>query len=142
MEMSGVRPIITEMLMGHGIGVSVSYMKPTEKEMLEEYGKAIDALTIIGGKPLDKGGVLATIRREMLSTKYGEQEIKAMGDLSTLTTEQFVEVLNKKSLGLNGKGNQKVVPAAEVRGLIEQGWEYVSQLPDGYTIVRLPRLGA
>jgi integrase len=139
MEMSGVRPIITEMLMGHGIGVSVSYMKPTESEMLQEYAKAIDALTIIGGKTMDRGGVLATIRREMLSTRYGEEEIKGMGDLSKLTTEQFVEVLNRKALGL--KGSQKVVPAAEVRGLIEQGWEYVSQLPDGYTIVRLPRNG-
>ena len=75
----------------------------------------------------------------MLSTRYSEEEIKGMGDLSRMTTEQFVELLNKKALGL--KGSQKVVPAAEVRALVEQGWEYVSQLPDGYTIVRLPRNG-
>jgi len=142
MEMSGVKPIITEMLMGHTLGVAGSYMRPTEREMLGEYAKAIDALTIFGnGQSMNKGGVLATIRKEMLSTRYGEEEIREMGDLSKLTTEQFVEVLNRKGLGLNGKGSQKVVPAAEVRALVEQGWEYVSQLPDGYTIVRLPRNG-
>lgn len=142
MEMSGVRPIITEMMMGHGIGVAGSYMKPTEREMLEEYAKAIDALTVFGtGQSINRGSVLATIRKEMLSTRYGEDEIREMGDLSKLTTERFVEVLNRKGLGLNGKGSQKVVPAAEVRALVEQGWEYISQLPDGYTIVRLPRNG-
>jgi integrase len=46
MEMSGVKPIITEMLMGHALGVARSYMKPTLAEMVEEYSKAIDNLTI------------------------------------------------------------------------------------------------
>lgn len=142
MEMSGVKPIITEMMMGHTLGVAGSYMRPTEKEMLEEYAKAIDALTVLGPrKSMDEGGVRATIRKELLSTKYTEEEIRQMGDLSRMTVEQFVEVLNRKSLGLNGWGSQKVVPAGEVRALVEQGWEYVSQLPDGYTIVRLPRNG-
>ena len=61
------------------------------------------------------------------------------GYLSRLTVEQFVEILDRKALGLNGQGSQKVVPLSEVRAMVEQGWEYVSQLPDGYTIVRLPR---
>lgn len=46
MEMSGAKPIITEMLMGHALGVAGSYMKPTQKEMLDEYSKAIVNLTI------------------------------------------------------------------------------------------------
>ena len=54
-------------------------------------------------------------------------------------TPPDVEMLDRKALGLNGRGSQKVVPASEVRAMVEQGWEYVSQLPDGYTIVRLPR---
>lgn len=48
MEMSGVKPIITEMLMGHTIGVSGSYMKPTKDEMVSEYVKAVPNLTILG----------------------------------------------------------------------------------------------
>lgn len=57
----------------------------------------------------------------MLSTKYSEGEIEEMGDLSKLTTEQFVAAPNRKSLGLNGRGNQKVVQAGEVRGSSSKG---------------------
>lgn len=32
--------------MGHNIGISASYYKPTEKEVLEDYLKAVDILTI------------------------------------------------------------------------------------------------
>jgi hypothetical protein len=45
--LSTVRPIITEMLMGHALGVSGSYMKPTLAELIGEYIKAIDSLTIL-----------------------------------------------------------------------------------------------
>jgi integrase len=51
MEMSGAKPIITEMLMGHAIGISRSYMKPTREELIREYGKGIDGLTIIKADP-------------------------------------------------------------------------------------------
>ena len=34
------------MLLGHSIGLSDSYYKPTEREMLSEYLKVVNALTI------------------------------------------------------------------------------------------------
>lgn len=43
---SKVNPEIREMLLGHSIGLAKAYYKPTEGEMLAEYEKAIDALTI------------------------------------------------------------------------------------------------
>jgi hypothetical protein len=82
--------------------------------------------------------VLAAIRREMLATRYSEEELDQLGDLSKLTTEQFVGVLNKKALGLNGNGRQKVVSTGEVKSMIENGWEYVAQLPDGSVVMRMP----
>ena len=36
--------------MGHNIGVSASYYKPKEKEVLEDYLKAVDLLTISNDK--------------------------------------------------------------------------------------------
>jgi hypothetical protein len=36
--------------MGHHIGVSASYYKPTECEVMEDYLKAVDSLTINGDK--------------------------------------------------------------------------------------------
>jgi integrase len=41
-----LNPEIREMLLGHKIGLTSLYYKPTEEEMLEEYRKAINNLTI------------------------------------------------------------------------------------------------
>jgi hypothetical protein len=41
-----MRSIIVEITMGHNIGVSKSYYKPTEREVMEDYLKAIGLLTI------------------------------------------------------------------------------------------------
>ena len=140
MEVAGVKPLVIETLMGHSTGVSSSYFKPTEREMLVEYAKGVENVTVLGMKPtMSEETVLTTIRREMLSARYSEEEIIQFGDLSKLSTEQFVELLNRKAMGLNGNSNQKVVPLSEVKVMVEQGWEYVSQLPDGYTIVKLPK---
>jgi len=43
---SKLNPEIREMLLGHKIGLSSAYYRPTEAEMLQEYSKAIYALTI------------------------------------------------------------------------------------------------
>jgi seryl-tRNA synthetase len=41
-----MRPINVEITMGHNIGISASYYKPTENHVLEDYLKATDLLTI------------------------------------------------------------------------------------------------
>ena len=41
-----MKPINVEITMGHDIGVSASYYKPTEQDVLEDYLKAIDLLTL------------------------------------------------------------------------------------------------
>jgi len=45
-ELSGMMPINIEILMGHSVGISDSYYRATESEVLEDYLKAIDLLTI------------------------------------------------------------------------------------------------
>jgi small-conductance mechanosensitive channel len=47
-----MRPINVEITMGHDIGLSGSYYKPKEKDVLEDYLKAVDVLTINAGKTL------------------------------------------------------------------------------------------
>lgn len=49
-----MKPINVEILMGHNIGVSASYYRPKEHEVLEDYLRASDHLTISGGKKLEK----------------------------------------------------------------------------------------
>jgi len=45
-----MRPINVEITMGHDIGISSSYYKPNEREVLEDYLKATDLLTINADK--------------------------------------------------------------------------------------------
>ena len=44
--MAGMKPINVEVLMGHSTGISDSYYWATENELLEDYLKAVDFLTI------------------------------------------------------------------------------------------------
>ena len=41
-----MKPINVEVLMGHSTGISDSYYSATENELLEDYLKAVDFLTI------------------------------------------------------------------------------------------------
>jgi len=41
-----MRPLNVELLMDHRTGVSDSYWRPTEQDLLEDYLKAVDYLTI------------------------------------------------------------------------------------------------
>ena len=139
MEVAGVKPLAIETMMGHSTGVSKSYYKPTTEELAKEYAKAFKDLTITGEKQPAPEETVVTIRRELLRARhYSEEEIAKLGDLAKLDAEQFIQALDRKANGLNGNGNQKVVPAAELKGMIEVGWEFVTQLPDGSTVVRLP----
>ena len=45
-EMAGMKPINVKVLMGHSTGISDSYYRATENELLEDYLKAVDFLTI------------------------------------------------------------------------------------------------
>src|SRR5919197_2583309 len=45
-EIAGMKPINIEKLMGHSTGISDSYYRATENELLEDYLKAIEFLTI------------------------------------------------------------------------------------------------
>jgi hypothetical protein len=68
-----MRPINVEITMGHNIGISASYYKPTEKEVLEDYLKAVYLLTING----DKRVLQKQVTELKEKTKDNEYIIKA-----------------------------------------------------------------
>jgi integrase len=45
-EIAGMKPINIEKLLSHSIGISNSYYRPTENELLEDYLKVVDLLSI------------------------------------------------------------------------------------------------
>ena len=53
-ELSGMKSINIETLMGHSIGISDSYYRATEAELLEEYLIAVDLLIVEERYKLEK----------------------------------------------------------------------------------------
>jgi hypothetical protein len=46
-EISGMRPVNIETLMNHSVGISDSYYRATESDLLDDYLNAVDSLTIL-----------------------------------------------------------------------------------------------
>jgi integrase len=65
-EYSAMKSINVELLMGHNIGVSGHYYRPTEMEVLQDYLKAVDALTIDPTQRLQK-------ENQELKSEYSER---------------------------------------------------------------------
>ena len=53
-ELAGMKPINIENLMGHSTGISESYYRPTENDLLQDYLKCVDALSVDDEKTLQK----------------------------------------------------------------------------------------
>lgn len=122
MEVSGVKPIVTEMLMGHALGVSGSYMKPTGRELIQEYSKAIDNLTVVvrQGEKVDVKSELKT--QLLLVAGFNEEEIGKL-DLSETSDEEFRKLVKGRLLGsmANSGNHQRVIPLGEVESFLTKG---------------------
>jgi len=82
-----MKPINVEITMGHNIGISKSYYKPTEKELLEDYLNAIDLLTINEEHKLKK-------QVKELAKKNNEKEF--MLNVAMMQKDKEVEELKKQ----------------------------------------------
>ena len=87
-EEAGMKPINVEILMGHSVGISDSYCRPTEKELLQDYLRAADALTVSQENRLrNEAEVRDRIIEENLVEK--DREIKGLeAQIKVLITNQ------------------------------------------------------
>jgi hypothetical protein len=83
-----MRPINVELTMGHDLGLSASYYKPTEKEVLEDYQKAVNLLTINGDS------IILQKQVEELKEKSENNELVIRAKLSV--KEKELELLRQK----------------------------------------------
>ena len=83
-----MRPINVEITMGHNIGISASYYRPTEQEVLEDYLKALDILTVNGDK------VILQKQVEELKEKSENSDLLIRTKLSA--KEKEIELLRQK----------------------------------------------
>ena len=133
--------------MGHSGDIEATYTvnkglsEDIVQRMRESYSEAIESHLSTQGKrkTMSPEEIIATVNKTTL-TSFGipESDIESLGDLSKLTPEEIHKFVQNKTLGLNGN-RQKVVPLSEVKSYIEQGWEYVKELPTNEIIVSLPK---
>jgi hypothetical protein len=87
-EIGGMKPINVEKLMNHSVGISDSYYRATENEMLEDYLKAMDFLIINDDK--------LTLQKQVaeLTEKSKEENYIIKGKLSE--KEKEIQLLNQR----------------------------------------------
>jgi len=80
-EIAGMKPINVEKLMNHSVGISDSYYRATENEILDDYLKAMDLLTINDDK--------LTLQKQVaeLTEKSKEENYIIKGKLSEKENE-------------------------------------------------------
>jgi hypothetical protein len=100
-ESAGMRSINIETLMGHSIGLSDSYYRPTEEEILNDYLKAVDVLTFDRDNVALKKEVIELKeknRDEYLNLEFRlqerDQEIIKLQDETSVLREAVLEMQN------------------------------------------------
>jgi hypothetical protein len=88
-----MRPINVEITMGHNIGISASYYRPTECEVLEDYLKAVDLLTIHNDKSkLEKQ--IKELKEKTEDSKYIiESRLKEKDDALVTLSDQVMKLM-------------------------------------------------
>ena len=87
-EIAGMKPINIEKLMNHSTGISDSYYRATERELLQDYLKALDMLSVNDNK--------LTLQKQVaeLTEKSKEENYIIRGKLSE--KEQEIQLLNQR----------------------------------------------
>jgi hypothetical protein len=128
-----MKPINVETLMGHSTGISDSYYRPTEKELLEDYLKAVSLLTVSEAEEVRRESQLS---RQQLEERLGQLE----GLVSELVAEKGEQVLsqdrNHSEDTSRRHSSKRVVKTDEIEKFMSEGWEPMMTLPDGRAVMR------
>ena len=98
-----MKPINVEILMGHSVGLSDSYYRPQEKELLEDYLKAVDNLSIYG-----KNGKIQKEIKELREKNENNEylvnsKLKERDDAINALSDQVMQLMNDLQELKNGK---------------------------------------
>jgi hypothetical protein len=96
-EMSGMKSINIEVLMGHSIGISDSYYKITEDELLREYLKASNFLMISNVN--------------QLQTKYDEIQLQNQNDIKLVKGKLYEKEIEIEELNCNDQNKSDAIAA-------------------------------
>jgi len=109
---SGIKPAVAELLLGHSLGLGDSYLRFAEEEILQEYLKTIDNLTIIDENRLKiQVQVLTNKTRnteQIINTKLAERdrELQLLRQRDELNNDALA-ALSERLMELESKFEQK-----------------------------------
>ncbi len=128
-----MKPINVETLMGHSIGISDSYYRPVERELLEDYFKAVPSLTISEAEEVRRESQLS---RQQLEERLAQLE----GLVSQLVAEKgeqaHAQSRSRSEDTSKRNPSRKIVRAEQVDELLTNGWEPTMTLPDGRVVMQ------
>jgi len=146
-----ITPSFRAFFMGHVGDIDAQYTTGKGRlsdqmiaDMREAYRKSAGLLETSKPATTSEDDLKEAFRRQILAVAGLEPgEIDKM-DLRAMTDLQLQQVVAKRLGGGNGRNGstptnghrQIVVAMEEVKARVEQGWEYVTQLPDGNAILR------
>ena len=94
-----MNPEIREMLLGHMIGLAFAYYKPTQEDMLNEYLKAVNLLTINEENRLKQKVEILEIEKSQLATLKEDFEKKEDPEIQVeIDSGATVKILNDSSI--------------------------------------------
>jgi hypothetical protein len=91
-----MKSINIEILMGHSIGISDSYYRITERELLEDYLKAVDLLTINESNILRRQASGLSDNTNGALTQLSSDAIASLSD-QILKLQDEIEILKNRS---------------------------------------------
>ncbi len=128
-----MKPINVETLMGHSVGISDSYYRPTEKELLEDYVKAVPLLTVSEVEEVRRESQLS---RQQLEERLAQLE-GLVSELVAEKGEQAHAQRQSRSEDTSKRNSSKrIVKSEQVDELLADGWEPTMTLPDGRVVMQ------
>jgi integrase len=128
-----MKPINVETLMGHSTGISDSYYRPTEKELLEDYLTAVPVLTVSEAEEVRR---VSQLSREQLEGRLYQLEELVSRLTTSIGQQALAQNQNRSESTSSFSSLKKVVKAEEIESYIEKGWEPMLTLTDGRVVMK------
>jgi hypothetical protein len=106
-ELSGMKSIDIETIMGHSIGVSDSYYRITERELLNEYIKAVDLLTINENSILKRQVVELRDNKDEIVKNEVRTETQLSSDAIASLSDQILRLQEEIELLKNSRDSNQ-----------------------------------
>ncbi|MGB9960024.1 MAG: site-specific integrase [Candidatus Bathyarchaeales archaeon] len=108
------------------------------EDMREAYGRSQEYLqTTVRFKPSEEELKISFRKQLLLVAGFKAEEVDAM-DVASMSDEELQQIMRRRLFGENSNDcRQKVVPVKSLENYLNEGWEYVTSLPNGKVIIKL-----